>query len=124
MFAGAGYYWLLSFDERVTRNHTHISTELRALDVTVLHDVLLQQFLGLSPELQKQKLTYTIDADEALQRVIDRKSQATFLLNPTTYDRVVQVCGRAETMPQKSTYFYPKLADGLVFDLFDPRWPA
>lgn len=115
MFAGAGYYWLLSFDDRATRNLAHVSTQLRSLDVTVLHDVLLQQFLGLSPELQKQKLTYTIDADEALQRVIDRKSQATFLLNPTSYEQVAQVCGQSETMPQKSTYFYPKLLTGLVF---------
>lgn len=115
MFAGAGYYWLLSFDDRVTRNLQHLSTQLRSLDVTVLHDILLQQFFGLPPEMQKQKLSYTIDADDALQRVIDRKCQAAFLLNPTTYDQVVQVCEQAETMPQKSTYFYPKLLTGLVF---------
>ncbi|MSQ47298.1 MAG: DUF1015 domain-containing protein [Deltaproteobacteria bacterium] len=115
MFAGAGYYWLLSFDDRATRNLQHLSPQLRSLDVTVLHDILLQQFLGLSPEMQKQKLSYTIDADEALQRVIDRKYQAAFLLNPTSYDQVARVCGQAETMPQKSTYFYPKLLTGLVF---------
>lgn len=114
MFAGAGYYWLLSFDDRATRN-LRISVPLRSLDVTVLHDILLQQFLGLPPEMQKQKLSYTIDADEALQRVIDRKYQAAFLLNPTSYEQVVQVCEQGETMPQKSTYFYPKLLTGLVF---------
>jgi len=114
MFAGAEYYWLLSFDDRATRN-LRISVPLRSLDVTVLHDILLQQFLGLPPEMQKQKLSYTIDADDALQRVIERKYQAAFLLNPTSYDQVVQVCEQAETMPQKSTYFYPKLLTGLVF---------
>lgn len=114
MFAGAGYYWLLSFDDRATRN-LRLSAQLRSLDVTALHDILLQQFLGLPPEVQKQKLSYTIDADDALQSVIERKYQAVFLLNPTSYDQVVQVCEQAETMPQKSTYFYPKLLTGLVF---------
>jgi uncharacterized protein (DUF1015 family) len=114
MFAGAGYFWLLSFDDRVTRN-LRLSPQLRSLDVTALHDILLQQFLGLPPEVQKQKLSYTIDAGGALQSVIERKYQAAFLLNPTSYDQVVQVCEQAETMPQKSTYFYPKLLTGLVF---------
>ena len=114
MFAGAGYYWLLSFDDRATRN-LRLSPQLRSLDVTVLHDILFQQFLGLPPEVQKQKLSYTIDADDALQSVIERKYQAGFLLNPTSYDQVVQVCKQTETMPQKSTYFYPKLLTGLVF---------
>lgn len=114
MFAGAGYFWLLSFDDRATRN-LRLSPQLRSLDVTALHDILLQQFLGLPPEVQKQKLSYTIDAEAALQSVIERKYQAAFLLNPTSYDQVAQVCAQAETMPQKSTYFYPKLLTGLVF---------
>jgi uncharacterized protein (DUF1015 family) len=114
VFAGAGYYWLLSFDERATRN-LQLSMPLRSLDVTVLHDILLQQFLGLPPELQKQKLSYTIDEEEALRLVAERQYQAAFLLNPTTFDQVGQVCMQAETMPQKSTYFYPKLLTGLVF---------
>jgi len=37
-------------------------------------------------------------------------------------DAVRAVCLAGEVMPEKSTYFYPKLADGLVFDLFDGRW--
>jgi uncharacterized protein (DUF1015 family) len=114
VFAGAGYYWLLSFDDRVTRN-LRLSMPLRSLDVTVLHNVLLQQFLGLPPEVQKQKLAYTIDEEDAIRLVAERQYQAAFLLNPTTFDQVVQVCAQAETMPQKSTYFYPKLLTGLVF---------
>jgi uncharacterized protein (DUF1015 family) len=114
LFSGAGYYWLLSFDDRATRN-LRLSVPLRSLDVTVLHDILLQQFLGLPPDMQKQKLSYTIDEDEALRLVTERQFQAAFLLNPTSFDQVVQVCAQAETMPQKSTYFYPKLLTGLVF---------
>lgn len=112
--AGSSYYWLLSFDDRITQG-LFLSAPLRALDVTVLHDVLLSRFMGLPPELQKQKLTYTIDEEEALRRVADRQCQAAFLLNATTFQQVTDVCKSGETMPQKSTYFFPKLLTGLVF---------
>jgi uncharacterized protein (DUF1015 family) len=113
-FAGSNYYWLLSFDDRATRGLS-VSMPLRALDVTVLHDVLLQRVIGLPPEIQRQKLTYTSDEEEALRRVADRQCQAAFLLNPTTFQQVSDVCKGGETMPQKSTYFFPKLLTGMVF---------
>lgn len=113
-FAGANYYWLLTFDDRATQGLS-LSMPLRALDVTVLHDVLLQRFLGLPAEVQKQKLSYIVDEEEALQRVADHQCQATFLLNPTTFQQVADVCRGGETMPQKSTYFFPKLLTGMVF---------
>jgi uncharacterized protein (DUF1015 family) len=113
-WAGAGHYWLLSFDERVTQN-LPISASLRALDVTVLHDVIFQRFLGLPPEVQKQKLSYTVDDEEALRLVSERRCQAAFFLTPTTFAQIAEVCAQGETMPQKSTYFFPKLPTGLVF---------
>src|SRR5215813_2303337 len=112
--AGASHYWLLSFDEWVTRG-LPASTPLRALDVTVLHDVIFQRFLGLPSEVQRQKLSYTIDEEEALHWVAERRCQAAFFLNPPTFEQIAEVCGRGETMPQKSTYFFPKLLTGLVF---------
>ncbi len=114
VLAGASHYWLLSFDERVTQG-LPVSAPLRALDVTVLHDVVFQRFLGLPPEVQKQRLAYTSDEEEALQWVAERRCQAAFFLNPTTFAQVAAVCGQGETMPQKSTYFFPKLLTGLVF---------
>lgn len=112
--AGSNYHWLLSFGDRITQR-LPLSPSLRALDVTVLHDVLLQRVLGLPSEVQKQHLTYTIDEEEALRRVADRQCQAAFLLNPTTFPQVADVCEGGETMPQKSTYFFPKLLTGTVF---------
>jgi hypothetical protein len=78
-------------------------------------DVLLQRFLGLPPDMQKQKLTYTVDEEEALRRVAENQCQAAFFLNPTTFQQVADVCQSGETMPQKSTYFFPKLLTGMVF---------
>ena len=112
--AVASHYWLLSFDERVTQG-LPVSPPLRAVDVTVLHDVIFQRFLGLPAEMQKQRLAYTVDEEEALQWVAERRCQAAFFLNPTTFEQITAVCGRGETMPQKSTYFFPKLLTGLVF---------
>lgn len=112
--AGAGHYWLLSFDERVAQK-LPVSVPLRALDVSILHDVLFQRVLGLTPEVQKQQLSYTIDADEALHLVAAGQCRAAFLLNPTTFAQIERVCERGETMPQKSTYFFPKLLTGLIF---------
>ena len=112
--ARAGHYWLLSFDDRVTSGLS-LSSPLRALDVTVLHEVILMRFFGLPTELQKQALSYTIDEEEALRGVAERHFQAAFLLNATPFEQVVAVCEQGETMSQKSTYFYPKLLTGLVF---------
>ncbi len=113
-FVGANHYWLLSFDDRITQGLS-LSMPMRALDVTVLHDVLLQRFLGLPPEAQKQKLAYTVNEEEALRRVAENQCQAAFFLNPTTFQQVADVCQSGETMPQKSTYFFPKLLTGMVF---------
>ena len=112
--AGASHYWLLSFDDRVTSG-LPLSMPLRALDVTVLHEVILARFFGLPTDLQKQALSYTIDEEEALREVAERRTQAAFLLNATPFEQVVAVCEQGETMSQKSTYFYPKLLTGLVF---------
>ena len=112
--AGADHYWLLSFDERINHGST-TSAALRALDVTVLHDVIFQRFLGLTPELQKKHVSYNSSDAEALKAVTAQECQAAFFLNPTPYEQVEQVCAGGETMPQKSTYFYPKLLTGLVF---------
>jgi hypothetical protein len=70
---------------------------------------------------QAGDLIYTHDDDGAL-RAVDEGAQAAFLMNPPRIEDVQAVCLAGETMPEKSTYFYPKLADGLVFDLFDARW--
>ena len=112
--AGASHHWLLSFDDRVTTG-LPVSLPLRALDVTVLHEVILPRFFGLPAELQKQALSYTINEEEALQGVAERRLNAAFLLNATPFEQVAAVCEQGETMSQKSTYFYPKLLTGLVF---------
>ena len=114
VLTGAEHYWLLSFNDRVTHG-LPASEAMRGLDVTVLHDVIFQRFLGLPPEVQKETVSYTSDGNEALRLVAEGQSQAAFLLRSTTFEQIKRVCEGGETMPQKSTYFYPKLLTGLVF---------
>jgi uncharacterized protein (DUF1015 family) len=93
---------------------------LRGLDVAVLHAVVLEHVLGISKEAQASQtnLCYSKDAREALEapaRGFDgRAIQAAFLMNPTKVGEVIAVANAGEVMPQKSTFFYPKIPSGLV----------
>jgi uncharacterized protein (DUF1015 family) len=89
---------------------------LRSLDVTVLHGVLLGPLLGIdAAAMAKQSnLAYTHDTSEALARVDSGDVQAAFLMNPTAVAEVLDACEQGHVLPQKSTYFQPKLATGLV----------
>jgi uncharacterized protein (DUF1015 family) len=59
------------------------------------------------------------DAGEAVAAVEKGEAQAAFLLNPTAMDQVRDVAEAGEVMPQKSTFFYPKLPSGLVINPLD-----
>jgi uncharacterized protein (DUF1015 family) len=96
---------------------------LRALDVTVLHSLVLQRLLGLSPSAQEnqESLTYVRDAGEAVNRVLSGEHAVGFLMNPTPMWQVEAVGDAGETMPQKSTLFYPRLQSGLVMREVNPH---
>jgi uncharacterized protein (DUF1015 family) len=74
---------------------------------------------GLDPELvdalAPQGVTYTPDALEATAAVDRGDAEAAFLLRPTRIEDVWEVAQRGDVMPQKSTFFYPKLTSGLLF---------
>jgi uncharacterized protein (DUF1015 family) len=89
---------------------------LRDLDVTALHAIVLQHLLGLSPRSQEEgeNLRYEMDAGEVVSRILSGEFQLGFLVNPTPMWQVQAVAESGDTMPSKSTFFYPKLASGLV----------
>lgn len=88
------------------------------LDVTVLHTLLLERALGIDREnmARQQNLRYTRSAEEAIASVRSGQSTAAFLLNPTRIEEIRAVAEAGDKMPQKSTYFYPKLKTGLVMN--------
>lgn len=95
-----------------------MSEASRHLDVTILHTLILEKRLGIDKEnMAKQiNLSYTRDFDEAIASVRRGENQCAFLLNPTRVTEIRDVAAAGEKMPQKSTYFYPKLITGLVMN--------
>jgi uncharacterized protein (DUF1015 family) len=89
---------------------------LRKLDVTVLHGVILGSLLGIdAAALASQTfLAYTHVTAEAVARVATGEVQAAFLMNATKVEEVLAVCEAGFVLPQKSTFFQPKLATGLL----------
>lgn len=94
------------------------SKALRELDVSVLHTLVLERIMGIDRENMAQQinLTYTKIFDEAISSVQEGKAQCSFVLNPTRVEEIRDVAAAGEKMPQKSTYFYPKLITGLVMN--------
>ena len=82
----------------------------RRLDVSILH-ALLPEIL---PRSEGWKITYVVDPLEAKALVDSGKHQAAFFLRPTPVRSVLTIAEERECMPEKSTYFYPKLLSGLV----------
>ena len=99
-----------------------LSAPLRELDVTALHLLVLEHILGMTPEGQVQgdTIRYTQDEDLALQALEKEDYQAAFILSATKKEEIQTVVGSGEKMPQKSTYFYPKLPSGLIVNRVDP----
>jgi len=91
---------------------------VRGLDVALLHGAILRPLLGVEVDA----LSFTHDDAEAAEAVASGAAAAAFCLNAPTLAEVHAVCLAGELMPEKSTYFYPKLASGLVFDLVGPPW--
>ena len=97
------------------------SSAWNGLDVAIAHTLILEDTLGLNEEdiAAGTHIQYTRDAQKALDAVQTGEAQASLILNAT---RVWQICDVAmadDRMPQKSTYFYPKLVTGFVMN---PLW--
>lgn len=86
------------------------------LDVTILHAVVLEHALGISREAQARQLNlrYAQDFREAFAAPSSGEIQAAILMNPTRIEQVLAVAEARQVMPQKSTFFYPKVPSGLV----------
>lgn len=120
MFTGDNNYTLLTLKsaETMKKLMPDASEALRELDVSVLHSLVLERIFGIDKaNMAKQiNLIYTRSADEAIAAVDGKRANCCFLLNPTRVSEIRDVASAGEKMPQKSTYFYPKLTTGLVMN--------
>lgn len=90
------------------------------LDVTVLHEALLDQALGVNPEAvrEQKNIHYVRGVEAACREVRSGAAQIALLLKPTSLDQVAEISFGGGVMPQKSTDFYPKLLSGLAIYKF------
>jgi uncharacterized protein (DUF1015 family) len=95
----------------------------RELAVAILHEGLLKPLLHITDTHlgPTRRVDYTADQAEAVHLARDGECQAAFLIAPTTPQALKTIVGGGEVLPQKSTHFYPKLLDGLVFHQLGER---
>ncbi len=95
---------------------------LRRTDVALLHMGLLEPVLGITPEAQaaKTNIYYPQDGAAALRELRSGKGQVLFLMNATPVGQVREVAEAGEVMPQKSTFFHPKVLTGLCIHTLEP----
>lgn len=94
------------------------STEYRTLDVTILHHFLLKQLLNLDTENQEdlERVKYirgNVPVTKMLQQ--ERDYDVACFVNPPDFDTIFSIAESGRTLPQKTTYFFPKIYSGLVF---------
>ncbi|MCX8072655.1 MAG: DUF1015 domain-containing protein [Candidatus Binatia bacterium] len=112
-------------DEEVLRRYAgDLAPAVRELDVTLLDRVVLQGFAGIVPdeEARAGRLWYTHSDREAVA-ALSQGAAAVFFMRPPRMADILAVCRAGQVMPQKSTYFYPKLLSGLLFQAVDEPLP-
>ncbi|MDR1607838.1 MAG: DUF1015 domain-containing protein [Deltaproteobacteria bacterium] len=123
--SGADSCYLLKVRERIKQEEVErdpATSQLAALDVTVLTQIVFQQGLGLSDEdMDDQDLIHYISSTtEAVRLITADQARAAFIINPTSLDEILRVTEDGLLMPRKATYFYPKVSNGLVVNPLDP----
>ncbi|MBC8571440.1 DUF1015 domain-containing protein [Zongyangia hominis] len=122
LYTGSQDYTLLTLRDlgAVKRLEPKMSDDYCNLDVSVLHTLVLEHILGIDKEnmMNQVNLNYTRVLEEAIDKVQDGTYNFSFIMNPTKVEEIGRVAEGGEKMPQKSTYFYPKLTTGLVMNKF------
>ncbi len=116
-FGGRFYLLTLKNNPTLAELLPELHETLRSLDVSVLHSLILEKLMGIDKDnMAKQiNLRYTRDVSEAVEQV-NNGANCAFFLNPTRVEQIAAVGSAGQKMPQKSTYFYPKLITGLVMN--------
>ena len=112
--------WLLSLNGagKTRMEASGHSSAWNKLDVAIAHTLILEDTLGLKAEdmTAGTHIQYTRDAQKALDAVQTGEAQASLILNATRVRQICDVAMADDRMPQKSTYFYPKLFTGFVMN--------
>lgn len=103
--------------EAMTKMTWHFPEEIKNLDLTVLHYFIIEKVLGIPGKDQRKSELISFDRSfsDCLTKVIRGEAQMAIITQDISIEDVKRVCASGFTMPQKSTYFYPKVICGFVF---------
>jgi len=90
------------------------SINWRSLDVSILHKIVLEHIIGINQDILEDHVKYTRVDEEAIKFVDEGKFDFSVLMNATKIGELKKIAETGEHMPQKSTYFLPKMLSGLV----------
>jgi uncharacterized protein (DUF1015 family) len=109
-------YYILTLKEEscMDRFAQGRSKTWRTLDVSILHKIILEQLMGINQDNLEDHVKYTREDVEAIKFVNEGKFDLSFLMNATKINELKAIADANEHMPQKSTYFLPKMLSGLV----------
>lgn len=95
----------------------HFPDVVKKLDLTVMHYFILEKALGIAGKEQRKSENILFDRSfsDCLKRVLKDEAQLAIITNEVSIEDVKDVCQSGATMPQKSTYFYPKVICGFLF---------
>ena len=119
---GKAFYTVVLKDTASMDQFAEMSPAAKRLDVNVLHKLILEDVLGIGDEqlASQSNVKYIKDIGDAIKQSIAKvdsaESQAVFFMNPTRIEQVRDIAAAGEKMPQKSTFFYPKIFTGLVIN--------
>ncbi len=124
LYLGRNSRWVLRLRDSQAAQQPESLTggaDLAELDVSVFQHLISEPCYHIDTDglAQSERVRYTIFENEACDWVDAGQAQAAFILNPTSLQQVWQAARNLVTMPQKSTYFYPKLLTGLVIHALD-----
>ena len=111
-------FYILSLRENVDEMLQEVPEVLRELDLIILHKVLVTKEFGYSAEEQMAQdgILYIKQESEAFEMIDKGEAYASFIMAYPKIEDIHKVSQAGERMPQKSTYFYPKLLSGLVIN--------
>jgi uncharacterized protein (DUF1015 family) len=116
LYDGSYYLLRLKGPEIMARIAPDRAEEWRMLDISILHEVLIERVMGISKEqvVRKENIDYYRDLDLAISKVDTGEAQCVFIMSPTRMSEVKACSDKGAKMPQKSTDFYPKVITGLT----------
>ena len=90
---------------------------IKELDLTILHYFVIEKIFGIPGKVQRNttQVSYDRNFSDCYAKVLKNEVQLAIIVNEISVQEVKNVCQSGFTLPQKSTYFYPKVISGFVF---------